>query len=1716
MKKICSLLISKLSLMNVSGHAAKATMLGLLFLSFFSINDAKASHGQAAVSDIDHIGMGTFSGSYTHSTTDHVWIVFNANAGDVITINMNTAFSSYFWIYQSNTGCIQVGNSTANGCMTLKQQNGPFTTGSFTYTVTATGQYAIQLDSFVGGSGAYSVTVSGSTATTVLCTPSAPAFTTCPSNISSSLTSGCSMAVSYSAIASFGNLTFSKSGATTASGAGTGSGSSFNRGVTNVTITATNTCGAASTATCSFTVTVLDNLNPTITCPSNISVNATDPSGAVVTYTTPVGADNCPGATTVLTAGLASGSVFPIGPTTVTYMVTDASGNIAQCSFVVTVTCIAPAITNCPFTGYSQIYSDANSCSAAFSYNLNITGVPAPAVIYTFSGATTGSGTGTGSGSTFNVGQTTVTVTATNPCGTATCTFVITVIDNVLPVAVCKPLTVYLDANGTASIQPADINDGSYDNCGPVTLSFNSGIVCGTAVENQNVTITAPPGTVITSIEFASYGTPNGTCGNFTIGVCHAANSIAVVAPYLIGLNSGTIPATNGIFGDPCFGTVKRLFIQARYGTTSSQSNVFNCNNIGNNTVSLLVTDANGNVSSCNSTVTVVDNQIPVITCPSDIILCGSQQVNYNMPTATDNCSIVITQTAGLPSGSVFPVGTTVNSFTVTDPSGNSANCSFNITINPIPTVNTVASQTVCNNSATAAVTFTGLVPGTVFNWTNNTTSIGLAASGTGNIPSFTALNPTNAPVTATITVIPQFTSGGLTCTGLARVFTIRVNPTAIINPVLNKVVCYGAAAGSTIFTSPTTGGTIIYNWTNNTPAIGLAASGTGNIPNFIAKNSTNAPLVATITVTPSFGTAGNCSGTPRTFTITVNPTPNFDNAQYFSGILSASDPVYARPEQYNQGGICAVSVDPSAGSAVHYRTHTFTLAEPSNVVVSLLNSDGGLVVPTGNNINIDPFLQLVGPGGFNPASSCTNSIAANDDAGFLPQGRLSRIATTTPLAAGTYTVVVTTWENTPGVLPQTLNDLVLPWNYTLAVLTTSQTVCNNSATTALNFNTTVPGTVFNWTNNNTSIGLAANGSGSIPSFTAINTGINPVTATISVTPSYTNAGLTCFGAPVRYYITVNPTPTITCPGDQTASNIEGTCSAVVNYSNTATGTPTPAISYTFTGVTTGSGSGNGSGSSFNVGVTTVALTATNECGAPSCSFTVTVIDDEAPIITCNAPIEVSNDEGACGAVVNYVVTSTDNCPGQTVAQTAGLPSGSFFPKGTTTNTFVVTDASGNTATCSFTVKVNDTESPTITCNAPISVNNDLGVCGAAVSYSVTSSDNCSGQVVTQTAGLPSGSVFPVGVTTNSFLVTDASGNTATCSFTVTVTDNEKPVISVQNISRCFADDNFGCSINLGATATDNCQVISLTSNAPACFPVGTTTVTWTATDNHGNVSTKTQTVTRNPEININICAGPTRTIYTGTTSGVGPFGPQSVNLTSVVTGGTPGYSYKWTPSAGLNNALIANPVASPTVTTIYTLTVTDSKGCKRSLSITVNVLPLSAAVCSGSGNNVKFSVCHIPPGNPSNPNNICISVNALNAHLTSGSNGHNNCYLGPCQQNCFSTIPGAASFITRTQEVEEKVIVVEAPVIELQQPDFRVNVYPNPTAYDFSIQVLSKSNSPITIRILDLNGKVMSVGTAFSKGNNIKVGANLLGGTYIAEVIQGSNKQVVKLVKLN
>lgn len=147
--------------------------------------------------------------------------------------------------------------------------------------------------------------------------------------------------------------------------------------------------------------------------------------------------------------------------------------------------------------------------------------------------------------------------------------------------------------------------------------------------------------------------------------------------------------------------------------------------------------------------------------------------------------------------------------------------------------------------------------------------------------------------------------------------------------------------------------------------------------------------------------------------------------------------------------------------------------------------------------------------------------------------------------------------------------------------------------------------------------------------------------------------------------------------------------------------------------------------------------------------------------LTCPANVTVPATAGQCGAVVNYPAPTTTGSCGTVSCSPA---SGSFFPVGTTT---VTCTATTGPTTCSFTITVNDTVPPSIICPADRSVQAPPGAASTVVNYPApTATDNCP---VTVVCNPPSGSAFAAGTTTVTCTATDSSGNTATCSFKVTV-----------------------------------------------------------------------------------------------------------------------------------------------------------------------------------------------------------------------------------------------------------------------------------------------------------------------------------------------------------
>ncbi|HEY9049163.1 MAG TPA: HYR domain-containing protein, partial [Ohtaekwangia sp.] len=245
-----------------------------------------------------------------------------------------------------------------------------------------------------------------------------------------------------------------------------------------------------------------------------------------------------------------------------------------------------------------------------------------------------------------------------------------------------------------------------------------------------------------------------------------------------------------------------------------------------------------------------------------------------------------------------------------------------------------------------------------------------------------------------------------------------------------------------------------------------------------------------------------------------------------------------------------------------------------------------------------------------------------------------------------------------------------------------------------------------------------------------------------------------------------------------------------------------------------------------------------------TCSFTVTVSDAIAPVFSnCPNNITASTNATACGANVNWVPPiASDNCSG-TVSISSDHAPGDLFTEGTTTVTYTATDASGNNATCSFTITVNDLTPPIFqNCLANISVAADNS-CGAFVNWTPpTATDNCSIASVTS-SHLP-GDRFDTGTTEVIYTATDVHGNTSTCRFNVKVRNEEVP-----SVEDCPADvlakagESGQVAVEwIPPTASTRCGELTFTgSHQPGdIFPVGTTLVEYTAANDAGNTVTCT------------------------------------------------------------------------------------------------------------------------------------------------------------------------------------------------------------------------------------------------------------------------------------
>src|SRR5229473_8082680 len=302
--------------------------------------------------------------------------------------------------------------------------------------------------------------------------------------------------------------------------------------------------------------------------------------------------------------------------------------------------------------------------------------------------------------------------------------------------------------------------------------------------------------------------------------------------------------------------------------------------------------------------------------------------------------------------------------------------------------------------------------------------------------------------------------------------------------------------------------------------------------------------------------------------------------------------------------------------------------------------------------------------------------------------------------------------------------------------------------------------------------------------------------------------------------------PSITCPAPITAEATGNESAFVVPGSATAFDIAGPV---TITGPAAGS---------YPLGTTTVTYSATDQSGnRSSCSSSIAVVDTTPPSITCPAPITAEATGNESAFVVPGSATAFDIAGPVTITG----PAAGSYPLGTTTVTYSATDQSGNRSSCSSSIAVVDTTPPSITCPAPITAEATGNESAFVVPGSATAFDIAGPVTITG----PAAGSYPLGTTTVTYTATDQSGNQSSCTTTITVVDTTPPSISCPAPITVEATSVAGAFVTPGvATASDIAGPVTITGPAAGTYPLGTTTITYTATDAVGNTSSCNSSIT--------------------------------------------------------------------------------------------------------------------------------------------------------------------------------------------------------------------------------------------------------------------------------
>jgi len=971
-------------------------------------------------------------------------------------------------------------------------------------------------------------------------------------------------------------------------------------------------------------------------------------------------------------------------------------------------------------------------------------------------------------------------------------------------------------------------------------------------------------------------------------------------------------------------------------------------------TTSYTVTETNINGCVSSNTVTITVNPLPAAVAGSNVSICTGKSTTIG-GAAVNKSVYAWSPSTGLSASTVSnpvatPSATTTYNVTETDSNGCVATHSVKVTIS-VPAANPGPAQTVCSGTPTPLGATA--VSGSTYFWVSNPSGF-----------SSTSSNPTAAPISTTTYTVIETNSVGCFA---SNPVTITVNPLPAAAAGANSVVCSGSAA--TIGAAAVSGST--YAWVS-TPSGFTSTASTATVNPTVTTSykvtetnsngcvNSNAVLISMGTPAAIAGVAKNiCTGGSTTIgstppvagstyswspsaslssstvsfpTATPTVTTTYTVTETNSLGCTASNTVKVTiqvpaaaagsPSTICQGQSTTVggtsvsgstySWNPSAGlSSATSAKPTATPASTTTYTVTETTSAGCV----GSNTVTVTVLPIPAAAVGSPATICAgvpDSIGAKAVVGdvyawtSIPVGFTSNLAH--PVVSPVVTTIYTLTETNPSGCSIT-NSVTITVSNPVAAAGSTKTICLGASATI--GAAAVSGSTYTWS---PTTGLSSS--------TLANPSASPTVTTI-----YTVTETNKFGCSASNSVTVN----ISIPAANAGSSV-GICPGVLTLIGGA-----PVSGSTYSWASTPSGFTSTDAGPFVTPTTTTTYTVTeknsNGCSASN-SVTITV----NPLPAASAGTSTAICKGS-GAVVSLgaasVAGSSYIWAPSTGLSSATVSNPTAIINSTTTYTVTETNFNGCKASNSVTVTVNALPAANAGGSTKGVCTGSSATLGAAAVTGSTYSWSPSTGLSSTTAANPT--VTPISGATYTVTEINAAGCTASNSIAVTV--NPLPVPNAGTSQTVCSGT--AATIGAGSVALNTYSWSPTTglSSATVSNPVATLTSTTASTTTY----TVTQTITAtgcSAATTVSISINPLPAAVAGAAGTVCSAAPYTIGAAAVT-----GSTYSWAPSATLSSSTASSPVASPTSTTIYTVTETNSNGCVASNTVKVTISIPAAAV---------------------------------------------------------------------------------------------------------------------------------------------------------------------------